>query len=690
MNTPFFSIIIPFLNVEEYLGACIQSLLDQTFPDFEAILIDDGSMDGSLEVYESMVGADSRFKLIQHPVNLGEATGKNEGIDAAQGEYLMFVDSDDFISAETLQLIYANIKEHDPDIVVFGGDTFPSTSWATDELKTTDAVITDTVYALFDVKGSRPFAANKAYRRTLVKEHGCYFKTDIRVGLDHVFQFETFPFASKVSYLSDSLYHYRQWDGSVMGGMATDQSKKLLAHVKFIEIIIKSWDAKGLLAIQDNRIRLTNWTISYLFDDMMKHMDGRMIDAFQTMLEWFDNGPLSEDDLQGICKRAYLCIRNMVRSGGGTNEDSPFVTIVLPVSHAQADLTEILFALRRQMETSIEVLMIDEGVDAAASEAARMFASYDARFKLIPAKHAGMAAALNQGLDEAHGDYIIFLDSDNFFDIEMIERMASKAQEAHADVCVVLARGENASHTHLYRMPWTCDSRFAPMDRPFAPGEIKGSILRFTTPDTWNKLFRTDLLRSEAIAFSPDDDTHALSLTIPALLSARTIIALDVPSLNHRFESEDPREASEHCDPFVSFQSLYALQEDLKERGLLQRFGPAFRAFALDRCLEALHAQNDSVIFSEFYAFLQQDGFEAFELPAAGLEKPLRRASENASRMRSILENPVDAYQRRWAQPHHRRLAPCDRPTSFGERLIGKAHGAVRRTKRFLAQRKFH
>lgn len=114
----YFSIIIPVYNTEKYLSICVDSILTQNFSDFEVVLVDDGSKDGSPEICDCYAKQDNRIKVI-HKSNGGQSTARNVGIREAVGKYLVFLDSDDFISDNCfLNTLYENIND-EPDIVAF-------------------------------------------------------------------------------------------------------------------------------------------------------------------------------------------------------------------------------------------------------------------------------------------------------------------------------------------------------------------------------------------------------------------------------------------------------------------------------------------------------------------------------------------------------------------------------------------
>ncbi len=113
------SIIIPVYNVEQYLEKCLQSIEQQTMEDFEVILVNDGSIDGSKNICEMYQKKDSRFRLI-NLTNSGPAHARNEGIKAAKGEYIGFVDSDDYIEKNMYEMLVESIEKYDTDIAICG------------------------------------------------------------------------------------------------------------------------------------------------------------------------------------------------------------------------------------------------------------------------------------------------------------------------------------------------------------------------------------------------------------------------------------------------------------------------------------------------------------------------------------------------------------------------------------------
>lgn len=115
LQTPRISVVVPVYNAELYLSKCLESILNQTFEDFELICVDDGSSDDSVAILTSYADIDNRVKIMRQP-NQGVSTSRNNAIDISIGKYIFFVDSDDYIASQTLEFLYRVMEENDVDI----------------------------------------------------------------------------------------------------------------------------------------------------------------------------------------------------------------------------------------------------------------------------------------------------------------------------------------------------------------------------------------------------------------------------------------------------------------------------------------------------------------------------------------------------------------------------------------------
>lgn len=211
-QSPKISVIVPVYNVDQYLPHCIESILDQTFTDFELLLIDDGSKDNSGKICDVYAGKDVRIKVI-HKANEGVSKARNTGIEYAKGEYICFIDSDDFIGEKYLESLYEG-KNYDISyigIAKYNLDTRSQEGNIT-ELTSTEFNINEKSYNP-DVIIKNDLLANgypfgKMFKRSIIDSFNIRFDTRIKNHEDHIFYFDYLIHCYSI-YVSDkTLYYY--------------------------------------------------------------------------------------------------------------------------------------------------------------------------------------------------------------------------------------------------------------------------------------------------------------------------------------------------------------------------------------------------------------------------------------------------------------------------------------------------
>lgn len=231
------SVIIPVYNVEKYIRQCLDSVIDQTFTNFEVILVDDGSTDRSGDICDEYSKRDTRFKAI-HKMNGGSSSARNIGIDASLGECIYFLDSDDWIEKETLEVLLLNMGKNSRSIVICGyaiSDGSSVISKTKQEFFTNDS---KQIINRFIRKEYSYSVWNKLYCRKLIKENRIYFPTRIKYGEDQSFNLIYLSYCDNSIVISQSLYNYRIRKGSITNNFSIDS----LEHYKASEdLIIKAF-----------------------------------------------------------------------------------------------------------------------------------------------------------------------------------------------------------------------------------------------------------------------------------------------------------------------------------------------------------------------------------------------------------------------------------------------------------------
>ena len=172
MQTEWISVIVPVYNVRPYLKRCIDSIIAQTYSNLEILLVDDGSTDGSGELCDAYARQDARIQVI-HKKNGGLSDARNCGIEHAQGRYLCFVDSDDGIAPQMIEVLYRELLENAADISAVGWKAFDSDAFPSVKEQEAASKILQPKEAILQILCSEElgdFAWNKLYRRSLFQE----------------------------------------------------------------------------------------------------------------------------------------------------------------------------------------------------------------------------------------------------------------------------------------------------------------------------------------------------------------------------------------------------------------------------------------------------------------------------------------------------------------------------------------
>lgn len=224
-----FSVVIPVYNVKEYLPACVESVLKNDLQDCEVILVDDGSTDGVCPALCDRYAAEHPdFIRVIHQENRGLGGARNTGIEHARGDYLLFVDSDDTISPNTIAVLSAAIENSGADVIAFNLCSDDGAGKRTPV--TANAFLADAPFRLQERKDfllSLPSAWSRAWKRSLFLQTGIRYPEkvwyeDIRTSM------KLFAAADCIFTIDDCLYGYLQRPGSIMNSAKLERNREIL------------------------------------------------------------------------------------------------------------------------------------------------------------------------------------------------------------------------------------------------------------------------------------------------------------------------------------------------------------------------------------------------------------------------------------------------------------------------------
>ncbi|WP_392340471.1 glycosyltransferase family 2 protein [Moritella marina] len=262
------SVVVPVYNVEKYITKCITSLMKQTFDNFEVLIIDDGSLDCSINIANDVITDDPRF-TIYHKINGGLSDARNYGIERAEGEFISFLDSDDFYHPDFLKKMWDKINKEKSDIVICDVELVNESFVKVRTQCNKHKKLISGKSALLDTSILN-MAQNKLYKKTLfnnVKYPVGYFYED------RATTYKLFFKSKSISFLNESLFFYLQRENSITRGLSSD---KLTDPLKILNEIKVFLDLNGifdeykqryiknyLLAVLSSSVQIANYSSNY-------------------------------------------------------------------------------------------------------------------------------------------------------------------------------------------------------------------------------------------------------------------------------------------------------------------------------------------------------------------------------------------------------------------------------------------
>lgn len=247
----FLSVIIPVYNAETYICECLNSLVEQDIPqeDYEILCVNDGSVDTSLEILKAYEESYPNLRVIDKE-NGGVTTARNAGLSAARGDYIWFVDADDFIKENVLSGLRQKIRETHCDRLIIGGYQF------VDFLKPSERELSEKKQLPINCPWYDAVVWRCLLRREYLNAHDLYFRyPDLTHGEDGLFMYELTLFDPRDAQIDEALYFYREHSGSAETDLSpATQKRKLRCYIQITKIIKQHYDSGRKDTITANKL----------------------------------------------------------------------------------------------------------------------------------------------------------------------------------------------------------------------------------------------------------------------------------------------------------------------------------------------------------------------------------------------------------------------------------------------------
>ena len=276
---PFISIIMPVYNVEKYIVRSIESVLAQTFTDFELLLVDDCSPDNSGKICDEFAKKDNRVKVFHLPVNGGVANARNTLMKKTNGEYLCFLDSDDYFDSNMLEVLADSVKKNPAQVVIFGlVEEYYDDEGVLKSTKTVsceEKIIKDKnelrkEILKLEANDLYGYPCNKMYNIKYLEEADAWFPV-MRFNEDIIFNIDFFMDAQSCNLLSFAPYHYVKHTGSTTGSFIPTYYQDIMVKIDRLYSQFEYWNMLNKENTEFLAMRYTR----YLFSALERNCDKR-------------------------------------------------------------------------------------------------------------------------------------------------------------------------------------------------------------------------------------------------------------------------------------------------------------------------------------------------------------------------------------------------------------------------------
>jgi len=609
-ETPKVSVIIPVYNAEPYLRKCLDSVVNQTLQDIEIICVDDGSTDNSLKILEEYKNLDSRLNIICQQ-NQYAGVARNNGMARAKGEYLIFLDADDFFELSMLDKMYMYAKENNLDVTLCNADRYDNKkekflpmSWLLNRSylpvkKVFNAH--DVANYIFQITIGVPW--NKLFNRNFVEKLGIKFPNTPRSN-DTYFTFSVLALATRISVINEVFVHYRVNTGT---NLQASNEKTPTAFLTGLLGIKKQLIEHGLYEeFKRSYINKAMDTCMYVLCSLKKNkkaynlLSDKLQSEFLYKLELLDKSDsyFYDSKYYGMFEK-YLqeigCIKAAIR---------PKVSVIIPVYNAEKYLRQCLDSVANQTLQDIEIICVDDGSTDESLNIIEEYIKKDNRFQVLHQHNQYAGVARNNGMVNAKGEYIIFLDADDFFEITMLEVLYNATETNNVDIVICGADRYNDKTNQFLPMPWILKKEYLPKKEIFNAHDIPNYIFQFTTGAPWNKLFRKEFLDKTNLRFQATQRANDIYFSFLNIVLADKIKIVAEVLVHYRINTGTNLQSGNNITPTAFITGLVGIKEQLIFYDIYDEFKRSFINRAMTTCMYTLSTLD--INCSSYRIFVEQ------------------------------------------------------------------------------------
>jgi glycosyltransferase involved in cell wall biosynthesis len=489
------SVIIPVYNVENHLEDCLDSVINQTLRDIEIICIDDGSTDGSLDILEKFAQKDDRIKIISQE-NQGAGAARNKGLKIAQGEYLSFLDADDFFELDMLEKVYEYSTEKSLEIAIYGVKTFNDKTSEVKEIEydiqrkylPNKFIFNYKDFPMYVFNTFKNWTWNKLFKRIFILKNDIEFQELFRTN-DLLFTCKALVKAERISVLDTSLVYYRV--GHDFHSQNTNHEHPLDFYNAMIALKSFLIDENIFHEVEQSFVNFAASGCLY----NLKSLNTK--ESHEKLYNFLHDEGLEQLSISGkpddyFYDRNLLKIKEIEKHPMLKPLSKPRVSIIIPIYNVETYLEECLDSIVNQTLRDIEIICIDDGSTDGSLSILEEYEKKDDRIRIISKPNSGYGHTMNVGIDAATGEYIGIVEPDDYVALDMYEILYNEAVKndldlIKADFYRFTETGENIKKT--YEKVAREDSNYNRVINP--QNELQ--VFRFIM-NTWTGIYKKDFI----------------------------------------------------------------------------------------------------------------------------------------------------------------------------------------------------
>lgn len=303
------------------------------------------------------------------------------------------------------------------------------------------------------------------------------------------------------------------------------------------------------------------------------------------------------------------------------------VSVIMPVYNSERYIRKALDSVLTQSLKALELICVDDGSTDGSYGILKEYAAAEPRLKLISCVNSGPGCARNIGLAQAQGDYVLFLDSDDWFEQDMLEQMLRLAEDSSADITLCKAQRFDDLTGEPLPSDWMLREDCIP-EKPFSPSEISEYVFQFTFGQVWDKMFSRSFLQRTGIRFPALRNSEDMVFAYQTILSAGRIAVLKKCMVHYRVNRRDSVSNTVRSNPEAPYEAFRLVKEFWESREDCELYRKSFLNWAMEYLIWSLNNINDPQARRALYTqlherWLPELGFE--ERPKSDYDRRIYR-----------------------------------------------------------------